>query len=78
MAEGQFSAREIREGVVCALYEMPDESLYGFFRVGSKECAINAPLPESEFVNEYNGEKIDLHERVLYLGEDPVIIRVKG
>ena len=78
MAEGEFAASEIRKGVVCAKYEMPGESLYGFFRVGSKECAINAPLPEAEFVNEYNGEKIDLHERVLYLGEDPVIIRVKG
>ena len=77
MAEGQFSAREIREGVVCALYEMPGEKLYGFFRVGAKECAVNAPLPESEFVNEYNGKKLDLHERVLFIGEDPVIVRVK-
>ena len=75
MAYGEFLAREIREGVVFASYEMPGEKLSGYFRVGSSPCVVNVPLPEGEYTNEFNGEKIVIYDSSLFIGADPVIIR---
>ena len=76
MAEGQFTASEVRDGVVCAKYESPNETLLGYFRVGSPECAVSVPLTEGEYINEYNGERIEMYEGVLFLKDTPVIIKM--
>ena len=78
MAEGEFFSKEIREGIIQASYEMPGEKLFGFFSVGSSPCTVGVSLPEGEYMNEYSGEKITVYEGTLFIGDDPVIIRVKG
>ncbi|MCR5419613.1 MAG: alpha-amylase, partial [Lachnospiraceae bacterium] len=73
-AFGSFTATEISEGMVCAVYTYGEKKMIGLFSIGSKAAAVNIGLPDGSYLNEYDNKKIYINDGIIPVYEDPVII----
>lgn len=77
MAEGSYEAKEVRNGVLEAVYSLgegeEEERLIGLFNTTGKKQAIPTKLPEGIYKNLYDGSSVQVYEGVMRIGEITII-----